>query len=780
MASKHPSTWAHPRSRGENSRLPGPRQRRRGSSPLTRGKRAMTRHTLTISGLIPAHAGKTQPARRGAPRSRAHPRSRGENICSRSQHPRFGGSSPLTRGKPRTRRPDVAARRLIPAHAGKTTRSLPGFLRRWAHPRSRGENGSTSRCGSATAGSSPLTRGKLGDGCGGGDASGLIPAHAGKTSASVRRGRPPRAHPRSRGENQGQAVDCVGELGSSPLTRGKHGEDARCQGQGGLIPAHAGKTPGWYAPSDTRPAHPRSRGENPTVWETSLARHGSSPLTRGKPPGSGGGHIVPGLIPAHAGKTSSVRCPIWRRGAHPRSRGENSAFFGGEVGDVGSSPLTRGKRSSAKARRAIRRLIPAHAGKTAPLNLPWGPTGAHPRSRGENALMGMIYAPEDGSSPLTRGKLSARPCFCEGRRLIPAHAGKTQAFPMREPTHGAHPRSRGENQHQCGGPPRQRGSSPLTRGKLHLIDVLNTDQRLIPAHAGKTMRLSQQGLITRAHPRSRGENFKHGIEAPLDLGSSPLTRGKRRRRAGGRHPLRLIPAHAGKTGMVLLGETVIQAHPRSRGENGLSKPRQRADLGSSPLTRGKRCVNSGYSVPLRLIPAHAGKTRVQDVEHAVAGAHPRSRGENLVLGEAHLHLAGSSPLTRGKLCAPGTGFPALRLIPAHAGKTSSALAVSAASAAHPRSRGENEPRTSEPDSSLGSSPLTRGKLGDCYAGNVRAGLIPAHAGKTAGYAVRVAVQAAHPRSRGENESVSAEKRAKSGSSPLTRGKLCVWLQCLCE
>ncbi len=597
MASKHPSTWAHPRSRGENSRLPGPRQRRRGSSPLTRGKRAMTRHTLTISGLIPAHAGKTQPARRGAPRSRAHPRSRGENICSRSQHPRFGGSSPLTRGKPRTRRPDVAARRLIPAHAGKTTRSLPGFLRRWAHPRSRGENGSTSRCGSATAGSSPLTRGKLGDGCGGGDASGLIPAHAGKTSASVRRGRPPRAHPRSRGENQGQAVDCVGELGSSPLTRGKHGEDARCQGQGGLIPAHAGKTPGWYAPSDTRPAHPRSRGENPTVWETSLARHGSSPLTRGKPPGSGGGHIVPGLIPAHAGKTSSVRCPIWRRGAHPRSRGENSAFFGGEVGDVGSSPLTRGKRSSAKARRAIRRLIPAHAGKTAPLNLPWGPTGAHPRSRGENALMGMIYAPEDGSSP---------------------------------------------------------------------------------------------------------------------------------------------------------------------------------------LTRGKRCVNSGYSVPLRLIPAHAGKTRVQDVEHAVAGAHPRSRGENLVLGEAHLHLAGSSPLTRGKLCAPGMGFPALRLIPAHAGKTSSALAVSAASAAHPRSRGENEPRTSEPDSSLGSSPLTRGKLGDCYAGNVRAGLIPAHAGKTAGYAVRVAVQAAHPRSRGENESVSAEKRAKSGSSPLTRGKLCVWLQCLCE
>ena len=548
----------------------------------------MTRHTLTISGLIPAHAGKTQPARRGAPRSRAHPRSRGENICSRSQHPRFGGSSPLTRGKPRTRRPDVAARRLIPAHAGTTTRSLPGFLRRWAHPRSRGENGSTSRCGSATAGSSPLTRGKLGDGCGGGDASGLIPAHAGKTSASVRRGRPPRAHPRSRGENQGQAVDCVGELGSSPLTRGKHGEDARCQGQGGLIPAHAGKTPGWYAPSDTRPAHPRSRGENPTVWETSLARHGSSPLTRGKPPGSGGGHIVPGLIPAHAGKTSSVRCPIWRRGAHPRSRGENSAFFGGEVGAVGSSPLTRGKRSSAKARRAIRRLIPAHAGKTAPLNLPWGPTGAHPRSRGENALMGMIYAPEDGSSPLTRGKLSARPCFCEGRRLIPAHAGKTQAFPMREPTHGAHPRSRGENEASLTALLKGRGSSPLTRGKPTPMRWAPSPTRLIPAHAGKTAPDRRTQHRSEAHPRSRGENHAPLTAGSNHPGSSPLTRGKLQAWHRSTPRPGLIPAHAGKTSQTRRRTASAQAHPRSRGENRHGPAWRDGDSGSSPLTRGKR------------------------------------------------------------------------------------------------------------------------------------------------------------------------------------------------
>ena len=50
-------------------------------------------------------------------------------------------------------------------------------------------------------------------------------------------------------------------------------------------------------------------------------------------------------------------------------------------------------------------------------------------------------------------------------------------------------------------------------------------------------------------------------------------------------------------------------------------------------------------------------------------AHPRSRGENVVSPTAIHVLDGSSPLTRGKLplelVAPG----AVRLIPAHAGKT---------------------------------------------------------------------------------------------------------------
>ena len=51
-------------------------------------------------------------------------------------------------------------------------------------------------------GSSPLTRGKRWDAPPGPALLGLIPAHAGKTAATASEVEPPKAHPRSRGENR--------------------------------------------------------------------------------------------------------------------------------------------------------------------------------------------------------------------------------------------------------------------------------------------------------------------------------------------------------------------------------------------------------------------------------------------------------------------------------------------------------------------------------------------------------------------------------------------------
>ena len=52
------------------------------------------------------------------------------------------------------------------------------------------------------------------------------------------------------------------------------------------------------------------------------------------------------------------------------------------------------------------------------------------------------------------------------------------------------------------------GSSPLTRGKPHSSALDAHGQRLIPAHAGKTVIVSVLADTKRAHPRSRGENRK--------------------------------------------------------------------------------------------------------------------------------------------------------------------------------------------------------------------------------------------------------------------------------
>ena len=51
-----------------------------GSSPLTRGKHLAIQVGLAAGGLIPAHAGKTASASPFAWTTWAHPRSRGENL----------------------------------------------------------------------------------------------------------------------------------------------------------------------------------------------------------------------------------------------------------------------------------------------------------------------------------------------------------------------------------------------------------------------------------------------------------------------------------------------------------------------------------------------------------------------------------------------------------------------------------------------------------------------------------------------------------------------------
>ena len=156
--------------------------------------------------------------------------------------------------------------------------------------------------------------------------------------------------------------------------------------------------------------------------------------------------------------------------------------------------------------------------------------------------------------------------------------------------------------------------------------------------------------------------------------------------------------------------TDIEAHPRSRGENERTSHTPVKTPGSSPLTRGKPLCSSGGLLFVRLIPAHAGKTRPGWVVMMVGPAHPRSRGENSRVSATGFVRCGSSPLTRGKLAPTDAGIPDRRLIPAHAGKTRRRRRTRRWMRAHPRSRGENIRRNRGVCEPIGSSPLTRGKL----------------------------------------------------------------------
>ena len=152
------------------------------------------------------------------------------------------GSSPLTRGKPDHQRRGLNPRGLIPAHAGKT-----GFV---------------PLAVLAGEGSSPLTRGKPANTWDPLLEMRLIPAHAGKTNLFVASDAAIAAHPRSRGENIQGMADALNNVGSSPLTRGKHADRTVYDLADRLIPAHAGKTPPMARLSEVERAHPRSRGEN--------------------------------------------------------------------------------------------------------------------------------------------------------------------------------------------------------------------------------------------------------------------------------------------------------------------------------------------------------------------------------------------------------------------------------------------------------------------------------------------------------------------------------------
>ena len=172
--------------------------------------------------------------------------------------------------------------------------------------------------------------------------------------------------------------------GSSPLTRGALSLMRPGRKILGIIPAHAGSTSSGCAFSHGIGDHPRSRGEHQGPRHKQLTLPGSSPLTRGAPQFHCGDGLPGRIIPAHAGSTGASRQRCRGRGDHPRSRGEHYGLQYRMRPDGGSSPLTRGAPHRHRPFRGNHRIIPAHAGRTPGDTDPWHLTRDHPRSRGED------------------------------------------------------------------------------------------------------------------------------------------------------------------------------------------------------------------------------------------------------------------------------------------------------------------------------------------------------------------------------------------------------------
>ena len=116
---------------------------------------------------------------------------------------------------------------------------------------------------------------------------------------------------------------------------------------------------------------------------------------------------------------------------------------------------------------------------------------------------------------------------------------------------------------------------------------------------------------------------------------------------------------------------------------------------------------------------------------------------------AIVQLDGSSPLARGTQDLDRLGYVADRFIPAYAGNSNSLLGLLAKPTVHPRLRGELALDLPESTGEFGSSPLTRGTLGESMTFESYVRFIPAYAGNSAVCTGLKRSPAVHPRLRGE-------------------------------
>ena len=212
-----------------------------------------------------------------------------------------------------------------------------------------------------------------------------------------------------------------------------------------------------------------------------------------------------------------------------------------------------------------------------------------------------------------------------------------------------HPRLRGEDVDAGHGRDRFAETPPLTRGRPGTASLWCGTNRNTPAYAGKTLRSQTQRYRGGKHPRLRGEDSMSKVDKNL------VTRN--------------TPAYAGKTFLFLAEGLLEWKHPRLRGEDNESQTSARNAKETPPLTRGRP---QGVTTCLLSFSKH-----------------PRLRGEDKKLLSRLNSLRETPPLTRGRQGHASPSKDGNRNTPAYAGKTLFAFPASSSCQKHPRLRGED-------------------------------------------------------------------------------------------
>ena len=134
----------------------------------------------------------------------------------------------------------------------------------------------------------------------------------------------------------------------------------------------------------------------------------------------------PGITPAHAGNSPPAAHKRCRPRDHPRTCGEQLSVFFWSMSLTGSPPHMRGTEFRVIQKLAILRITPAHAGNSLHSSSRSQAHGDHPRTCGEQAKSVIRSFWIQGSPPHMRGtdETPHAPHMVVG--ITPAHAGNSE------------------------------------------------------------------------------------------------------------------------------------------------------------------------------------------------------------------------------------------------------------------------------------------------------------------------------------------------------------------